>query len=148
MHQHGLLVKISVELTGHQRHGWLHHCYMTANLQYPGRLRQKLDRTFQVVQHIEHNDAAKNLIWKWKPVSIRDHIDAWKRQDVGGYDIGPDFLDVSRSTSDVEDRTFDATLQQSPMEVLVQKTYRLLLRPDITMSDLTRVEIGQTALFH
>jgi hypothetical protein len=84
----------------------------------------------------------KKTIRKRKLVSVRHNIDPWKMQDIGRNDIGTNFLDVSRSASDVEDGAFRTIFQEPPMEILVQETYRLFLFPHIAVNDLARVEIG------
>jgi hypothetical protein len=74
-------------------------------------------------------------------MSVRHCVDARKQQDVGGYDIRPEILDMRGSAADVENATFRATFKELPMKITVQQADRFLLFPLIAVNNLTLVQI-------
>ena len=66
-------------------------------------------------------------------MGIGDDIDARKRQDVGGYDVGPEILDVGRPAADIENAAFGTVIEQPPMKIPVQQADRSLLFPPAAM---------------
>jgi hypothetical protein len=76
-------------------------------------------------------------------MGIGDDIDTGKRQDVGGYDIAPEILDVSGSAADVENTAFGAAVEQAPVKIPVQQADRCFLFPYAAMEDLALVQTGR-----
>ena len=75
-------------------------------------------------------------------MSIGDDIDTRKRQDVGGYDIGPEILDVGGSAADIENAAFGASIEQPPMEIPVEQADRGLFFPNAAMDNLALMQTG------
>jgi multidrug resistance efflux pump len=97
------------------------------------------------MQNVEHHHARKGSIREGQPVRIGDDIYTRKRQDIGGYDIGPEILDVSGSAADVENAALRAALQQSPVKITIQKPYRGLSFPNAAVAELALVKTSRVS---
>lgn len=47
------------------------------------------------------------------------NVDTRKQQDIGGYDIRSEILDVGSSSADIENATFRAAIEQLAMKIPV-----------------------------
>jgi hypothetical protein len=74
-------------------------------------------------------------------MSIGYDVDPRKRQDVGGYDIGPEFLDESRAAADVENAALRAALKELPMKISIQQSHRFLFFPLSAVNNLTLIQL-------
>jgi hypothetical protein len=96
-----------------------------------------------MMQNVEHHDARKTAIRERQPMGVGDDIDARKRKDVGGYDIGPGMLDVGGPAADIENAALRTAIEQPPVKIPVQEANRLFLFPLAAMKDLALVQIGR-----
>src|SRR5260370_36734748 len=100
-----------------------------------------------MMQDVEHHHACKEFAPEWQPMSVRHYVDARKPQDVGGYDIRPEILDVGGSAADVENATFRATFKELPGKITVQQADRFLLFQLSAVNNLTLVQITRAPLY-
>ena len=101
---------------------------------------QKIDRALQMVQHVEHHHAGKEPVPEGKPMCVGDDIDTRKRQDIGTYDVRPEFLDVGRAAADVENASVGTALEQLPVKIPIQKANGFFLFPLGAVAQLALVQ--------